>query len=171
MDKKKYTITIFTENRPGVLYRIADIFLRRKINVESLTVSEIESGGVSRFTIVQHMDEDTVQKVVKQLDRIIEVLNVYASIDEELYFNEVALVKVGYKTKEDISAIYNIVTQEEAKVVSVNDISVIVEGSGTEKDIETLLNALRPFGIKDIAISGRTAVLLHDKPSITAEET
>ncbi|MBI2022315.1 acetolactate synthase small subunit [Candidatus Daviesbacteria bacterium] len=168
--KKKFTMTIFTENKPGVLYRIADVFLRRKINVESLTVSEIESGGVSRFTIVQNMDEDTVKKVVKQLNKIIEVLNVYASLDDELYYNEIALIKVGYKTKEDISSIYTIVAQEGAKVVLVNSTSVIVEGAGTEKDIETLLNSLKPFGIKDIAISGRTAVLIHEAPSITAED-
>lgn len=172
MDKQieKYTITIFTENKPGVLYHIADVFLRRKINIESLTVSEIESGGVSRFTIVQHLDEETTIKVIKQLNKIIEVLKVYASLDDELYYNETALVKVGYKTKEDISAIYNIVSHEGAKVVFVNSTSVIVEGSGTEKDIETLLNALKPFGIKDIAISGRTAVLIHDKASILPEE-
>lgn len=165
----KYTITIFTENKPGVLYRIADIFLRRKINVESLTVSEIESGGISRFTVVQHLDEETTTKVVKQLNRIIEVINVYASLEDELYYNEIALIKVAYKTKEDISSIYNIVTQEKAKVAFVNSTSVIVEGAGTEKEIETLLNALKPFGIKDLAISGRTAVLVHDKASITPE--
>lgn len=167
---KKYTITIFTENKPGVLYRIADIFLRRKINVESLTVQEIESGGISRFTIVQHLDEDTTRKVVKQLNRIIEVIDVYASLDEELYYNELALIKVAYKTKEDISAIYTIVSQEGGKVVSVNSTSIIIEGYGTEGEIQTLLNALKPFEIKDLAISGRTAVLLHDKASINVNE-
>lgn len=163
----KYTLTIFTENKPGVLYRIADVFLRRKINVESLTVSEIESGGTSRFTVVQNMEEEMVKKVIKQLNKIIEVIRVYASCDEELYFNEIALIKVGYKTKEDIASIYNLVLEERGnRVVFVNDVSVIVRSYGTEKEIQSLLEKLKPYGIKDVAISGRTAVLIHDKPRI-----
>src|SRR3989344_37870 len=157
----KYTLTIFTENKPGVLYRIADVFLRRKINVESLTVSEIESKGISRFTVVQNMEEEMVKKVIKQLNKIIEVVRVYASTDEELYFNEIALIKVGYKTKGDIATIYNLILEERGnRVVFVNDISVIIRSYGTEKEIQKLVEKLKPFGIKDVAISGRTAVLI-----------
>ena len=65
--KQTYTITAFAENRPGVLYRIADLFLRRKINIESLTVSEIEHAGQSRFTIVVKEEPIVVEKILKQL--------------------------------------------------------------------------------------------------------
>ena len=63
----QYTLIIFTENKPGVLYRIADLFLRRKINIDSLTVSETERTGISRFTITVDTDSTTVEKIVKQL--------------------------------------------------------------------------------------------------------
>ena len=72
----EYTLTIFTENKPGVLYRIADIFLRRKINVESLTVSELYPPDKSRFTIVISTTEEQIKKIAAQIEKIIEVLDV-----------------------------------------------------------------------------------------------
>ncbi len=73
-DIKKHTIIIDTENTPGVLYRITNLFLKRKINIESLTVSETEKKGISHFIITINETRETVEKVMKQLDRIIEVL-------------------------------------------------------------------------------------------------
>jgi acetolactate synthase-1/3 small subunit len=73
----KYTITVVSENKPGVLYRIADLFLRRKINIESLAVSETKEQEISRFIIVVERDPETIQKLVKQIHRIIEVTDVY----------------------------------------------------------------------------------------------
>src|ERR1700733_4327073 len=96
-EEKLYTIIIFTENKPGVLYRIADLLLRRKINIESLTVSEIETKGLSRFTIVVKADAHIIEKVVKQLYRIIEVVEVFEKTDEELLFKEISLIKVSTK--------------------------------------------------------------------------
>lgn len=75
--KNYYTITAFTENTPGVLYRIADLFLRRKINIESLNVSEVKNEDQSRFTIVVLAEAELVEKIVKQLYRIIEVRKTY----------------------------------------------------------------------------------------------
>ena len=98
---KPYTIIIFAENKPGVLYRIADLFLRRKINIESLTVLEIESRGMSRFTIVLvKKDFHIIENVVKQLYRIIEVVKVFEKTDEELLFKEISLIKVATTSAE-----------------------------------------------------------------------
>src|ERR1700722_15354620 len=95
MNKEKlYTIIIFTENKPGVLYRIADAFLKRKINIESLTVSEIEAQGMSRFTIQVKGSRFSIEKISKQLYKIIEVIKVIEKTDEELIFKEIALIKV-----------------------------------------------------------------------------
>jgi acetolactate synthase-1/3 small subunit len=93
----QYTLTVFTENKPGVLYRIADLLLRRQINIESLTVSETERHGISRFTIVVLCDKATVEKVVKQLYRIIEVIKVFEMEDKDLIFKEIAFIKVSTK--------------------------------------------------------------------------
>src|SRR5246127_4436545 len=95
--EKLYTIIIFTENKPGVLYRIADAFLKRKINIESLTVSEIETRGMSRFTVTIKGTKFEVEKISKQLYKIIEVIKVLETTDDELIFKEIALIKVSTK--------------------------------------------------------------------------
>jgi len=77
MDIKNRTITILTENKPGVLFRISDLFLRRKVNIESLNVSETETHGISKFVIVVNSNEALVEKTKKQIQRIIEVTEVY----------------------------------------------------------------------------------------------
>ena len=93
------TITIYSENTPGVLYRIANLFLRRKINIESLTVSEIKSEGRSRFTIVVKQPTSLVEKVAKQLERIIEVYKVEIHTDDQLIFRETVLIRVVNNAK------------------------------------------------------------------------
>lgn len=77
MDIKAQTITIFAENKPGVLYRISDLFLRRKVNIESLAVSETEKHGISKFTIVVNASAKVVKRTIQQIYRIIEVTEVY----------------------------------------------------------------------------------------------
>src|SRR5690606_28601364 len=94
------TITVFSENKPGVLYRIADMFVRRKVNVESLTVSEIEQKGNSRFTIVVKATKEQVDNIVKQLYKIIEITKVFESTDNELVHKELAFIKISTKTPE-----------------------------------------------------------------------
>ena len=83
----EYTLTIFTENKPGVLYRISDVFLRRKINVESLTVSELYPPDRSRFTVVINTDEEQIKKIAAQIEKIIEVFEVYYNTDEGLIYH------------------------------------------------------------------------------------
>jgi len=77
MDTKNRTITIFTENKPGVLYRISDLFLRRKVNIESLMVSKTEKPGISKFVIIVNTSEVIVERTIKQIHRIIEVTKAY----------------------------------------------------------------------------------------------
>jgi acetolactate synthase-1/3 small subunit len=76
-DTKLFTIIVITENKPGVLYRIADIFLKRKINIESLSVSETEQKGLSQFTILIKTEKETLEKMLRQIGKIIEVVKVF----------------------------------------------------------------------------------------------
>lgn len=154
----KYTLIIFSENKPGVLYRIADVFLRRKINIDSLTVSEIPNQRRSRFTIVLNTDEQIAQKVAKQLEKIIEVLEVQSSIDEELLFHEVALIKIEIDSLITLNNLQRILDQTSGKLSYFEEKSVIIEHSGTEKEIEELLKNLNKFIVSDIAVSGRIAI-------------
>lgn len=158
MENNQITITIFTHNKPGVLYKIANLFLRRKINIESLTVSEIKTQNRSRFTIVVKKDALVVDKIVKQLKRIIEVYGVYAHSDNELIFKEIALIKVQVRSFESLKQIEDLAYQFQAQIIYSQKDSVVIQKTGSEQDIDFLCNTLSPFGIKEIVRSGRIAI-------------
>ena len=156
----KYTLTIFTENIPGVLDRIADTFLRRKINVESLTVSELYPPDKSRFTVVIITDEDQIKKIARQIEKIIEVLEVYYNTDEGLIYHEIALIKIGIKNLKDLSEVQAVVGESAAaKIFGIYEDSIVIEAAGTEKEVRGFIEKLVDFNIEDLAISGRTALL------------
>jgi acetolactate synthase I/III small subunit len=156
---KPYTIILFTENTPGVLYRIADLFLRRKINIESLTVSAMDEQNLARFTIVVKADAQIVEKIVKQLYRIIEVVKVLEKVDEELLSREVALIKVSAKTIDKRREVEDIARLCQAKISLVGQDFMVVEKAGTDEELHSLYSLLKPFGIKEYVRSGRIAVL------------
>lgn len=156
--KQTYTITAFAENRPGVLYRIADLFLRRKVNIDSLTVSEIEHAGQSRFTIVVTAEAVLVEKIVKQLYRIIEITKVIDSLDSSLIIKEICLIKVSAKNLEKRKEIENLAHLTYSKIISVEQSYLVIEKTGTESEIDSVHELLRPFGIKEFVRSGRIVV-------------
>ena len=153
------TITVVTENKPGVLFRIANLFLRRKVNIESLTVSEIKSKGLSRFTIVVKKEASLVEKIIKQLKRIIEVYNVYAHSDEDLIFKEISLIRVDTRDKKSLTKIEELVAQFQATIIHTEKNSLIVQKTGSEQDIEFLCSVLEPFNVIEIVRSGRIALV------------
>lgn len=163
--QRQYTITAFTENTPGVLYRIADLFLRRKINIESLTVSETERHGISRFTIVVRRDKASIEKVVKQLYRIVEVVKVFESLDKDLIFKELAFIKVSTKNPDQRREVQELSFLFRARVTFVGHDYLVIEKSGSEEEIASLHLLLKPFGIKEFIRSGRIAVLKDDMKS------
>lgn len=157
--KQYYTITAFTENKPGVLYRVADLFLRRKINIESLTVSEIEETDQSRFTVYVYAEATLVEKIVKQLYRIIEVVKVVDSLDTDLVPREVALVKVSARDLEKRKEIEHLIKiTKSTRLVTVAKNYMIVEKTGTEQEVEEFHALMKPFGVKEFVQSGRIAV-------------
>ena len=157
--KQTYTITAFAENKPGVLYRIADLFLRRKINIESLTVSEVKNENLSRFTIVVYAEIALVEKIVKQLYRIIEVVKVVDSVDTDIIAREIALLKVSatkLQQRREIEHLVKICSF--ARIIEVKKTYLILEKTGTEKDINDFYELMRRFGIKEFVQSGRIVV-------------
>ena len=155
---KRYTIIIFTENKPGILYRIADTFLKRKINIESLTVSEIEASGMSRFTIVVKEDKHAVEKVAKQLYKIVEVTKVIEKTDETLTFKEISLIKVATKNPAQRREVEDLAYLFGAQIDYVSSDSLTIQKSGSEEEINSLYSLLKPFGIKEYVRSGRIAL-------------
>lgn len=157
--KKNYTITIFAHNEPGVLYRIADLFLRRKINIESLTVSEIETEGISRFTIVVLAEFELVEKLVKQLYRIIEITKVIDNVDEDLIIKEIALFKVHARNLENRKEIEQLSKLSKAKIIKVKKDYLVIEIYGAERQTDDFYKLMKPFGIKEFVRSGRIALI------------
>ena len=154
-----FTITAITENSPGVLHRITDLFTRRKVNIESLSVSGTEKKGVSRFTIVIKSEKDLVEKIVKQIRRVIEVLDAYVCRNSHLIFKEVALIKVEVKNPEERTKIEEVATRYDGEVVSGTDNAMIIEKTGSDEEINALYLLLEPFGIIEFIRSGRVALL------------
>lgn len=159
----RITVTVITENSPGVLHRITDLFTRRKINIESLTVSETETKGLSRFTIVVKTERTLIRTIVKQIRRIIEVHDAYACENRHLVFKEVALFKVKTSDAERRRELMELTHRYNAQVVSGDNDYLIVEKTGREDDISALYLLLEPFGIIEFIRSGRIALLKKER--------
>ncbi len=161
------TIIIFSQNTPGILFRISNLLLRRKINIESLTVSEVKNEGVSRFTIVINEPAITAQKIAKQFRKIIDVLGVTIATDEALITTEIALYKVGFTNLDQAKEIKAIAFRFDAHVVQENGNKLTLEKAGSEKDIFSLYQALSSHDIKEFVRSGRIAVGKEDQTPTT----
>ena len=155
----QYTICVFTENSIGLLNKITVLFIRRRINIESLTVSETVRKGISRFTIViKHDKREEVEKLVRQTRKIIEVLAVFGYLNDEVVYNEIALFKIatplGSKPLdiETVNRVYN------AWVVYWELDYVVIQKTGTEEEIFDFFRYLKPHGIIEFVRSGRVAV-------------
>ncbi len=156
--ERLYTISAYTENHPGVLHRLTATLTRRKINIESLTVSETEHRGISRFTIVVRTTPSLISKIVKQIDRIIEVVHAFVSEDNDLIFREIGLIRVAADDKNKRPEIEELAHRHGAVVTYATDSSLIVEKTGEEDDINSLFLLLEPYGIREFIRSGRIAL-------------
>jgi len=154
----KHTLVALVADRPGVLNRVASLFRRRGFNIESIAVGHTEQEGVSRMTIVVSGNTATVEQVRKQLDKVIEVIKVSDITQENIVERELALIKVK-TTPATRSEIIQIVDIFRANIVDVAADSLIVEVTGDEDKINSLFKLLGDFGIKEIARTGRLAMI------------
>ncbi len=167
MDEKQlYTVSIYTENNIGLLNRISAIFQRRHINIESLNTSASEIEGVSRFTIVVHMTEDRIKKIIAQIEKQVEVIKVYYHTDEETIYQESCLFKIKSDLLFEEPQIQNIIKDSDVKIVTVNREFFVLEKSGRRHEIELLHRELSVFGVMQFVRSGRIAVT-KEKMKIT----
>lgn len=153
----KHTLVALVEDRPGVLNRVASLFRRRSFNIESIAVGHAEQPELSRMTIVVEGDAAKVEQVRKQLDKIIEVVKIVDITEEDMVARELALIKVRALATSR-SEIIQIVDIFRANIVDVGSDSLIIEVTGDEDKVNSLLNLLRGFGIKEIARTGRIAL-------------
>jgi acetolactate synthase-1/3 small subunit len=153
----KHTIVALVEDKPGVLDHMASLFRRRGFNIESIAVGHSEVPHLSRMTLVVNGANTMVEQVRKQLDKVIDVVKVSDITGDKIITRELALIKVK-ATSSSRSEIMQIVDIFRAKIVDVAADSVTVEVTGDEAKIDSLLNLLRGFGIKELARTGRIAL-------------
>ncbi len=158
MEKKLFTISVYAENHLGLLNRISAIFLKRHINIASLTVSESEIESVSRFIIVVNTSESYVKKIVGQIEKQIEVIKAYYHTDEDTIFRESALFKISSDLLFDERQIQNIIKESNSEIVTVSRNFFVISKSGKRSEIEALYEQFKPFGIMQFVRSGRISV-------------
>ncbi len=163
----KHTVVALVDDHPGVLNRVASLFRRRGFNIDSLAVGPTEEDGVSRMTIVVDGATTQVEQVEKQLYKLIEVLKVSDITNDGIVAAELALIKVRCNNLNrgeilDIAQIFR------AEIVDASETAVIVQATGDEEHIERLLRLLRPYGIREVARTGRIA-LARGAASTTVE--
>jgi len=157
--KQEYIITIFSEDNIGLLSRITLIFTRRKINIDSLTVSESSIAGIFKFIIVISETADRVQKVVGQLERIVDVLKVYANTNSEMIYQEIALYKVSTKFLFESDKVETIIRNSGARILEITRDYVVIEKTGHSKETQKLFEELNStYGVTQFIRSGRVAI-------------
>lgn len=154
----QYTLIALVENKPGVLNRVASLFRRRNFNIESLNVGRTERDEVSRMTIVMNSEETDARKVEVNLYKLVNVIDVQDVTNQPAVLRDLALIKVK-AVPEQRAEIANLASIFRARIVDVAPDSVIVEITGTEDKIESLLELLRPIGILEMVRTGQVAMM------------
>lgn len=166
--KQEYTITVYTENHIGLLNRIAIIFSRRKINVESLNTSPSEIESIHRFTIVINESEEVVHKLVRQIEKQVQVLKAYYNTNEEIIWQEMALYKVPTNIIAEKVKVERLLRQYGARAVVIRNDYIVFEATGHREETEKLIEVLAPYGLIEFVRSARIAIIkdssgFHDK--------
>jgi len=158
MGLNKYTISIYTEDNVGLLNRIYAIFLKRHINIISITSSESEISNIFRFIIVVQVDFIQIKKLVKQIEKQIEVIAAFYHTDDETIFLETALYKVKSESLFEERQIQNIIKESRANMVTVKPEYFVIEKTGWREETEDLYQKLKPYGLLQFVRSGRISV-------------
>lgn len=159
MQKKEFTITVYTENHIGLLNRIAIIFSRRKINIESLNTSPSEVEGIHRFTIVIDELEEVVRKLVRQIEKQVEVLKAYYNTNDEIIWQELALYKVSTDEIAEKVKVERLLREYGARAVVIRKDYTIFETSGHREETNRLIAVLEPYGLIEFVRSARVAII------------
>lgn len=154
----RHTLSVIVNDQPGVLARVAGLFSRRGFNIDSLTVGPAEEPGVSRMTITTLGDESTLEQVMKQLHKLIDVIKVQDITEDPMVERELLLIKVTANSTSR-TEIGGIVEPFRASVVDVGRSSVIIQATGSKDKNDALIELLRPYGVKEIARTGTTALV------------
>jgi len=159
MDKTLYTIIVHSENITGLLNQVTSVFTRRQINIESLNVSSSSNKGVHKYTITCCTDEETVKNVVKQIEKITDVIQAHYFTDDEIFLHEIALYKLSTPEFTECPMASKVIRRYNAHVVEVNPVFSIVVLAGMSEEITSVFEQLQEIGcILQFVRSGRVAI-------------
>jgi acetolactate synthase-1/3 small subunit len=167
--EKTKVISVLVENKPGVLHIIANLFRRRNFNIESITVGPTQNKEIARMTITVNEDERTLDQVIKQVEKQIDVLKIDELSQGNFVMRELSLIKVNVPTSKERSDIINCVEVFRGRIIDVSTDSLTVEITGTPDKIDAFLNLMKTFGVIELARTGITA-LARGAKSIKIDE-
>ena len=152
--KKEYIITVFSENKVGLLSQITPVFTRRNVNIESLTVSESALPGIHKFTIVVYTEPDQIEKLVKQIEKKVDVLKAFVYTPDEVVQQEIALYKVTRSNN-----VEKLVREHHVRILEISEDNIVLERTGHKEDTQALFELLKPYGVQQFVRSGQVAII------------
>jgi acetolactate synthase-1/3 small subunit len=155
---KQYTISILTEDKPGLLNTVTIVFTRRKINIDMINVSASEIEGVSRYTIALTTNKDQVEKIVKQIRKHVDVLGAFVYEEDEIHYQEIALYKVPTEIFMGSVEVEKIVRANNARILVIEKDYTVIEKTGHKHETTALFEILKKHGVLEFVRSGRIAV-------------
>lgn len=165
--KQEFTLTIYSENRVGLLTQITTVFTRRHINIESLTTSESAIKGIHKFTIVVDSDREEIERLVKQIEKRIDVLKAYVFDQDEIVYQEIALYKVPTSALLNSNDIERMVRKYGARILELTTEYTVIEKTGHKEETQELFERLVKYGVTQFTRSGRVAINKLKKEPLT----
>ena len=157
--KQEYTLTVYTENQVGLLNKIAIMFSRRKINLESLNTSPSEIDNIHRFTIVLVETEEVVKNLVRQMEKLVDVFKVFYNTNEEIVWQQIALYKVPSSVIMKEVKVERLLRRYGARTVVIREDYTVFETTGQDEEIDNLLKELDKYGLIEFVKSSRIAII------------
>ncbi len=157
--QQEYTLTIFTEDKTGLLSRIVAIISRRHIDIKSITVSPSSMHGIYRFTVMIVLEEERVRKLTEQIDKQVDVLKAFYYNNSQIIHQEIALYKVPTEAFYNGDNVEKLIRRHNARILTIEKDYIVIEKTGHQNETEALLNDLQQFGIYEFVRSGRVAIV------------
>lgn len=154
---KKHTISLLVSNKPGVLIRIALVFSRRGYNIDSLVVSEGQDPEFSRMTIAATGDNKTLNQIIQQLNKLVDVVHANDNTGKQIIERELALLKITCNHNERAN-VFQLINAFKGAIVDIGDKTVVFEVSGVSDKIEAVKKTFEPYGILEIVRTGKTLI-------------
>jgi acetolactate synthase I/III small subunit len=156
--RQEFTLTIYSENRIGILNQITTVFTRRHINIESLSTSESAIEGIHKFTVVVFSTKEEIDVLVRQIEKRIDILKAYYFTQDEIVYQEIALYKVPTSSLFEGNEVETLVRRYGARILEITPEYTVIEKTGHKFETQELFEKLDPYGVTQFTRSGRIAI-------------